>query len=664
MKQRKKTGLKKFFFAVFILIIIAVFSNFLGSTVNIAQAATRLCWCTGNGFIGGEGAGPITVQDSNNPTASEIQSCTAACQKKYPNNANVQGTFQIMQSISSGQQQLNSSGTDVAKKIVWDPLVGPIGAIFKGLLVIILVFVGFLLSVAGVIFRWIVQVGNMQAIIDGPNVYAAWQQVRDIVNIAFIIVLLYSAFCTILQIESYNYKKILLKLVIMALLVNFSFPITRFIIDTSNVLMYTFISALLPNLNSPNAGLFAAISNNSITGILNQGPNADSVSLIASIVFVFILAITLLAIAILFVIRTIVLAILIIFSPIAFVGSIISLPGAGTGKWWTYLFQYSFFGPIMIFMLYIATQIMAASVTISGQLPGIAQSDSINTSLVASVSFFAVPIVILWLGMGVAQKFSIAGAGTVMSAAKKWGGKLAKAPVRAGWWGIKKTGVPGGVKQKWQDFKKTGALGSAATSKREAGVAAFLGVKGALEKDIKNRAEEYKKDHEPVDSLRTKFAAGDAAAGYRLALDGDLDDASYNGFMSGLKDPSGKDKPIKDLLDGKVKEKRIDLVINYRASKEAATLAATAGIPLQQAYEKISSEELGKLAPSKWKDQDTQKLFGYDPTTDTLATDPISRARRNASYSIFSKFTSKNQDKVLDDMTGDKSGAGVKAGIW
>ncbi|MCH8287370.1 hypothetical protein IIB79_12740, partial [candidate division KSB1 bacterium] len=56
-------------------------------------------------------------------------------------------------------------------------------------------------------------------------------------------ILLAIAIGTILRLESYNFKKLLPKVVIMAVLVNFSLVITGLIIDFSQVILFTFATA-------------------------------------------------------------------------------------------------------------------------------------------------------------------------------------------------------------------------------------------------------------------------------------------------------------------------------------------------------------------------------------------------------------------------------------
>ncbi|GAG05001.1 unnamed protein product, partial [marine sediment metagenome] len=71
---------------------------------------------------------------------------------------------------------------------------------------------------------------------DEGIVQAGWAIVRDICNLFFILILLIIAFATILRLEPYDIKKMLPKLLIIALLINFSKMICGLIIDFSQVL--------------------------------------------------------------------------------------------------------------------------------------------------------------------------------------------------------------------------------------------------------------------------------------------------------------------------------------------------------------------------------------------------------------------------------------------
>ena len=69
-----------------------------------------------------------------------------------------------------------------------------------------------------------------------------WSIVRDVANMFFILILLLIAFSTMLGIEKYDYKKHLSKLLIAAVVINFSATICGLLIDLSQVVMLTFVN--------------------------------------------------------------------------------------------------------------------------------------------------------------------------------------------------------------------------------------------------------------------------------------------------------------------------------------------------------------------------------------------------------------------------------------
>lgn len=544
--------------------------------------------------------------------------------------------------ITSGGQDLSKANGLMETAIAW-------------LLTGVLYFAGKLLSLSGTLFAMIVDVKNFNTVFHGTTstgenlLYAVWKLVRDFLNIAFILVLLYSAFCTILQIESYNYKKILLKLVIMALLVNFSFPITRFIIDASNVLMYTIINTLFgTTINSQ----FANITHGGgIDAILALNSSASLPNLLAAIVFVFILAITLLAIGILLVIRLVVLAMLLIFSPLAFVATIFPDTGGYSSKWWDNLFRYSFFGPIMLFVIYIATQMLAAASSLQKSALANAQSNSLEPGLIGTMAFFTVPIVILWLGMGVAQSMSIAGAATVMGGAQKFIGKVGKfvgkGAYKAPWAAIKSTGIPGGVQQSWK--KNVTDRLDRSQKTREARWAGRLGDKGAAERNMKTRSAEYEKNNETIEDLKQWAAKGDTAAAYSLATRGKMDPGTFKTIMDKLK--AQKDTRTMESLMGKTSESRMDVTLQYKLDLDKAKAASAD--PVVRATAKgwanitaVAEHEYGGLTAEEWsKQKDLPEQF-KDPIVKAAAKTSFGTLDTAAKTEAFKRMNGKNADAI------------------
>jgi len=476
------------------------------------------------------------------------------------------------------------------------------GVLLYGPLMAILGFFSLLLGVATTIFAWAIDTATFSKAINVSSsgvIYSTWMFIRDTVDVAFILFLLYAAFSIIFQVGGkFGEKKILLKIVLMALLVNFSFPITLFIIDVSNSLMYTIFQSptLFDNSTGGVAGAFTFVANNSgLSGILASTKIVGLTELIASIIFSAILALTFLSMAILFVIRLAALSIIIIFSPIAFVGSV---AGKDFG-WWDYLFKYAFFGPVMAFFLAVSLKLMTAL-----QITG----TNLNDPIIASMAKFAAPVIILWMGMGMAQKMGVETAGIADKGAR-WAGKAV----------TNATGVPGGFKKAADYYGKKGApgflgkipglRGSEKTEDLEAGISGFLtkGNKGyktsqeaAKRKRIAARQAARQKEFEDerltVSEAKIKMDGKDetekmAAALYLSKKDKINDSATFASAMKALR---GDEKlPItedneelqKELLGKTRKDNDVKFVIDYDV--RVNNMSETA------AYEK----NLGNLSP-------------------------------------------------------------------
>ncbi|MFA7319286.1 MAG: hypothetical protein WC022_01680 [Parcubacteria group bacterium] len=498
-------------------------------------------------------------------------------------------------------------GSNKTKKSDTDTI-GKSGGFIVFLLKEVLAFMGLLIRVATSIFNWVVDPANMNSVINNDIIYTTWALVRDTLNIAFILVLLFSAFSTVFQVDKYSYKGLLKTLVLMALLVNFSFPITRFIIDFSNSLMYYLINTSGLGISNVN-GAFPSIADSSQLSSIIHPATTDISYLLAAIVFAWILAITLLIIAGLFVIRTVALAILIIFSSIAFTGSIIPFSASYASKWWDSLFKYAFFGPVMIFMLGVAIKMMGA-ISKSGMasMKTVAGQQSTDPSLLAAFSFFSIPIIILWAGIIFAQSMSLTGASAVIGRGQKF---MKWAPNSI----FKATGVPGGVKKAKDYYGKKGAPmffgkipGLRGSEKTEASEAWWAGkvfrVKGAAAQDMKKRAEEYKKENADEKMLINRAIGGDAAAAYRLAEDKRMDQKTYNAFVN-----KNKDSNLKGEIDTKVKQNNAHIVAINKAnntnSKEYTDTAKANPLwtPIQIQND-VAEKEIGKLTAEKLAEQD------------------------------------------------------------
>lgn len=229
--------------------------------------------------------------------------------------------------------------------------------------------------IAGSIFDSMMAFSLSSQMMDQPFVTEAWKAVRDIVNLSFIFVLLYIAISTILSLG--DHKKLLVNLIIVGLLINFSAFFTKVVIDASNILAIEFYNAIGAPPGTSIGGI--GIEERSISavfitgfdpqkltgaGVFNDWVKEDKNVLSLMFVYLsagivtFLASFALLKVGILFLARTISFWFLIIVSPLAFMAFI--LPGQ-RGKfeaWWGELIGNAMIAPVFLFFMFIIAKII------------------------------------------------------------------------------------------------------------------------------------------------------------------------------------------------------------------------------------------------------------------------------------------------------------------
>ena len=330
-------------------------------------------------------------------------------------------------------------------------------AAFKTLLYGIFSMFGVFASVAFTIFGWAIDpnyISGPDGLLNRQSIYVNWKFIRDFFNLFFILTLLYTAFTIVFQVAK-NYKQTLLSLVLAAMFVNFSFPITRVLIDVTNVPMYYFANKLATTEDGkPSLG--TVLSSSQLENILIPDKVVDTPvsQLLMAIIFLFIFSITLLVLAVMFVIRLAALVILLIFSSVGFAAAVIPGLGEYSTKWWKALWQYTLFGPAAMLMLVIVTRFFSEIAKDNTKAQFLAASTSnatLETSgFISAMAMFTIPIIMLWMVMGLASSMSLLGAGAVVGRGErfaKWVGKKSyNNPIGRGLGaGLKKAGMDGKV---------------------------------------------------------------------------------------------------------------------------------------------------------------------------------------------------------------------------
>jgi len=80
-------------------------------------------------------------------------------------------------------------------------------------------------------------------------IQTGWQLVRDISNIFFIVIMIYSGLAAVFGISKVSYKSVIPTLVINALIINFSLFATRIVIDMSNIVARIFYNQMVVKID-------------------------------------------------------------------------------------------------------------------------------------------------------------------------------------------------------------------------------------------------------------------------------------------------------------------------------------------------------------------------------------------------------------------------------
>jgi hypothetical protein len=217
-------------------------------------------------------------------------------------------------------------------------------------------------NIGGYILNYSIQVTILDmaervAKINSINI--TWRVVRDVANMSFIFILLYAAIKLLLGIGS-DAKKTVVRVIIIAILINFSLLATKLVIDASNLMALVFYEAAVPS-STTKVGLSEAIVEGLNISTLHGAGTTQTVGSIIAIgimgtIFLVITGFVFFAMAILLVIRFAILIIVMIMAPLAFMGFV--LPGLKKywDQWWNALSGQAFFAPIfMLFMWIIIT---------------------------------------------------------------------------------------------------------------------------------------------------------------------------------------------------------------------------------------------------------------------------------------------------------------------
>lgn len=287
---------------------------------------------------------------------------------------------------------------------IWNPILRAIGILLMSL-------AAWILGISGTLFDYFIQ----WTVIDfkgtlgegGVNILTGinsiWATMRDIGNILIIGMFVFIAISTILNIENYGAKKWIVRILLVAILINFSMFFTKFAIETSNfVSRQIYAEIQLESVNDTNgipgevtrlgiaesftntlgiASLFDLDTENNSNPLNSSDPLAIFLYSIGATIFMLTLAGILLYGVFLLATRAIILVVALLTSSLAFAG--ILLPGEAGGKIWgqwkTAVINASVFPIIMMLGLYVSYSVISGTQRVLGGTAG--NNDSLGAFL-------------------------------------------------------------------------------------------------------------------------------------------------------------------------------------------------------------------------------------------------------------------------------------------
>ena len=308
-------------------------------------------------------------------------------------------------------------------------------------------FPAFILWCAAYVFNVFISITLSSALFaDSDFISEAWKIVRDLSNIFFILILLYIAVKIILDIGGSEAKKMIAKVIIIALLINFSMFFTQVIIDSSNILALIFYNKIsvctnrneagecradpsLPGYKDVAGGLvsnfdptkaldtafFEKAGKQPVPGLENKSKDGEvPAGIMFGIIIIagslmFFAAYALFVSGFSFLGRLIELWILIIFSPFAFMSSTVPFlrkaEYLGWDEWFARLLKVSFMAPIFMFFLYFIFRLADV-----GVFDGLIKKTSTG-SFIESLLLMVLPALLILILLSKATKFAEKGSG-------------------------------------------------------------------------------------------------------------------------------------------------------------------------------------------------------------------------------------------------------------
>jgi len=414
------------------------------------------------------------------PTLTALEACNANRDKDITNGVNVTSectakTVSQITTASMNKKDLEPSSSLPACSISGAGNGTFMGCIAQAIYYLFFKTTSFLFGLAGRIMDFTLMYSLQDTSYRSTFVVEGWGVVRDFCNMFFIFVMLYIAIGTILNLHSVKTKEMIVNVIIIGLLINFSLFATQIIIDASNILARVFYnpqtivtgveqydasgkaiptvselgdlgeiqlsSAIVSKVNPQNLILKSkTIDQIPVRGTMkgeDQVKTPEGIS-VGTFILVTLLAsavnvvgfLVFLSCAFVFVGRVVMLWLAMILAPLAFfsytIPALEDTEMIGWKKWWPDTLKMAFSAPIFVFFMYIIIGFMDTGL-------GIVNADLSNKTVgMTSVIAITVPFIFIMILLMQAKKIAVKMSGEMGAMMSKVGANVGKATLGLG----------------------------------------------------------------------------------------------------------------------------------------------------------------------------------------------------------------------------------------
>jgi|GEM_PF-4144966 len=313
-----------------------------------------------------------------------------------------------------------SASAGTAEPSFWS---NPIGAIVSGIVnsvgkvyaivteTILIPIAGFILSAVGLVLDVIVKLNFNRDIFVIDGITIGWTVIRDLINMGFIFILLYSAISTILQLGGSQARQVLPRIIFAALMINFSLFFSKVIIDAGNIIAHGFYNSQVLTQNGGRS-LSATFRDSLKMGVMYDAQQANGklaprsaggvldgtsayINATMRLLLILIAIYAFGSVLFIFLGRIVGLIFMMMLAPVGFIGSILPKTSGLSSWWWKTLIDQTLVAPVFFVLMYLTVRISSSIIaaipanTVNGSLD---PTFYVNYLIVAGLLIYTVRI--------------------------------------------------------------------------------------------------------------------------------------------------------------------------------------------------------------------------------------------------------------------------------